>query len=94
MEVILQILAHAGEIPRRTSIPRRLSSPFGPIPESISNCGDRKVPAETMTSQAALARSTAPKWRYSIPATRAPVKISLVTWAWVWMVGFGRDRAG
>jgi hypothetical protein len=82
MEVILQILAHAGEIQANID-PRRLSSPFGPIPESISNCGDRKVPAETMTSQAALARSTAPKWRYSIPATRAPVKISLVTWAWV-----------
>ena len=66
----------------------------GPMPDSISSCGDSSAPALSSTSRPARTCLIAPPWRYSTPTARVPSNRMRVACAPVMTCRLGRARCG
>ena len=77
----------------RTSIPCARSIAAGPMPESISSCGELIAPPASSTSRAACATSTRPRRSYSTPVARVPSSTTRRARAPVTTVTLARSRA-
>jgi hypothetical protein len=70
LEVVLQVLADAGQVGDDVDAERRSSAAL-PTPESCSSCGELIAPPQRITSPART-RSAAAAARYSTPTARVP----------------------
>ncbi len=77
-----------------TSTPTERRWSAGPMPESISSCGELTAPPESTTSRVARAACTDPPRRYSTPVARPFSTSTRVVRAPVRTVRLGRDSAG
>jgi len=78
----------------RGSTPAAFSSAAGPMPDSISSCGDWYAPAHRITSRAAGSSVGVPSTTASTPLARLPSNSTRVTSAIGISVRFGRGSAG
>ena len=77
-----------------TSIPCSARCAAGPIPESISSCGELKAPPQSTTSRAASSLTVSPSRMPSTPTARPSCSSTRVTWTPVSTDRFGRSALG
>ncbi len=74
LEMVLQVLPHAGQVMDHRDAELRADDRPAPMPDSIRICGELMAPPATITSRRARAIVFCPAFRYSTPTARRPSK--------------------